>query len=1209
MYNIFATAGTEDSSYQIQRSLRFPSENSAYLDYTPALAGDRKTWTWSGWIKRSALSSQQHIYSIHDGASDAGFMRLQWGSTDDKIDLSGWSTQYLKTTARFRDVSDWFHLCLVFDTTADDGNERCRLFINGVLQTDLDTNATLTKNGDYPINLGSRHRIGAREDDGSLPFDGYMAEIRFIDGEAKSPNDFAFTDDNGQWSPKQYDGSYGTNGYYLDFSDNTNTTTLGLDRSGNGNDFTLTNFTTDDSVTDTPTNNHCIWTDLSTGSGSYQTIANTGLTAQFPNGSYAGQALGTHRVNSGKWYWEYEILSTHSLYPCVGISSATNENTSGYSFADSYLYHADANKTEDTGSRTSYGATFAATDIIGVALDMDNGNVTMYKNGVSQGQLNGSTLPDGDYGPTVTSYNSTAVTLNCGQSGFAHTPPAGYSALSTANLPTPDYPIPQTQAATKLWYSSTGNDLQIGNIVKEASTYTLAGSARFNSDDSNYMHWTPSTAGDRRSWTWFGRVKRSKIDTAQILLAVYNGSTTEERFQFLANNKLDFYYNAGAGNRITTDLAFTDPNRWMNIMLVADTDNATANDRVRLYVDNVRMDVTYGGTPASSDTMINSTYQHYLGRDSVAATSYFDGLICDVHFVNGQSATDMSWFVDTDANGVLIPKAYDGPAMANNSYILRMSDGTSLATLAEDDSGLSNDWTAANFSVTAGDTYDVSNDSPTNNHCTLDTTADPDDTYGQKTNTSEAGMTVLSWHIAYNTWAQGTFELPQSGKYYWEHKVITYSDWHRAGIQKVSEETGHDALAAAADISKSYYSADGNKYSGSTATAFGSSWTTAGDTIGVAVDMDEGKIWFAKNNTWQDSGNPGAGTNPAFNDLQGQRWRPHHHQGSAVGNECKVNFGQHAFEYTPPTGFVALTADNAPDTATVATTPDFLLGKARTTTTSWALHDSTRGVSKVIYPDATSAEATVVESVEAFNRDGFRLGTNNVLNGTGNTYVGLAINKGNVLDIVKYTGTGVARSVAHSGGITPGVIWIKNLTDASNWPVYHQFNTAAPETDYLSLNHDLATVDDSTIWNDTAPNTTHFSVGTNNLTNGSSDEFVAYVFYEIEGLSKYGYYEGNGSTDGPFVWCGFLPEFLIIKKTDGTAAWTVKSSLVDTYNPVTSYQYLDITSAETTGIDIDFLSNGFKVRAAGGFQQVNTSGGDYIFMAFAKRPFKYSRAF
>jgi hypothetical protein len=290
--------------------------------------------------------------------------------------------------------------------------------------------------------------------------------------------------------------------------------------------------------------------------------------------------------------------------------------------------------------------------------------------------------------------------------------------------------------------------------------------------------------------------------------------------------------------------------------------------------------------------------------------------------------------------------------------------------------------------------------------------------------------------------------------------------------------------------------------------------------------------------------------------------------------------------------------------------PDLVWIKSRTPgATSHALFDSVRGTGKYLSSDTTAAETTNANSLTAFNGDGFSLGTDTtIVNANANSYIAWqwreSITAG--LDVVSYAGTGVNRTVAHNLGIAPAMIIVKrSQTGAtSNWQVRHTSIVAANSIQ-LNLPNQAAAA--ATVWNSTAPTSSVFSLGTSTDVNASGVSYVAYCFAEIAGFSKFGSYTGNGSTDGPFVFCGFRPRFVMVKRTNTTGNWALIDSSRSLFNAASDNLYANLGDFETSVARLDTLSNGFKIRTTGGdFNGV--SGDTYIFAAFAEVPSKYALA-
>jgi hypothetical protein len=426
------------------------------------------------------------------------------------------------------------------------------------------------------------------------------------------------------------------------------------------------------------------------------------------------------------------------------------------------------------------------------------------------------------------------------------------------------------------------------------------------------------------------------------------------------------------------------------------------------------------------------------------------------------------------------------------------------------------------------------------------------------------------------------------------------------------------------------YLSTGNKANNSTTSAYGASWV-ANDVIGVAYDADAGTVTFYKNGTSQGQAYSGITGDIAFCCYDGS---------SANYSEFAANFGQRPFAYTPPAGFRALNTNNLPTPSivnganfmaaktytgtgvvqsisnavnNVSFQPDLVWIKSRTPgATNHALFDSSRGVTKYLSSNTTTTETTLAQSLTALNADGFSLGTDTTLvNASANSYVAWqwreSITAG--LDIVTYTGNGANRTIAHNLGVAPAMVIVKryDAPNTGNWQVRH---TSIAAANSIQLNATSAAAAAATVWNSTAPTSSVFSVGTSTDVNATGGTYAAYCFAEIAGFSKFGSYTGNGSADGPFVFCGFRPRFVMVKAAvGGVGNWVMHDSTRSPSNAV-GFQELSANSpgTEPAGIErFDFTANGFKVRSVTA-QDYNISGVTYIFMAFAEVPSKYALA-
>jgi len=306
--------------------------------------------------------------------------------------------------------------------------------------------------------------------------------------------------------------------------------------------------------------------------------------------------------------------------------------------------------------------------------------------------------------------------------------------------------------------------------------------------------------------------------------------------------------------------------------------------------------------------------------------------------------------------------------------------------------------------------------------------------------------------------------------------------------------------------------------------------------------------------------------------------------------------------------------------------PDWLWFKRRNQDVNHIIFDSTRGVTKRYHSNNNNQEATESNFLQAFQSDGFQVGTDADINGSGGTYVGwgwkanggttssftesgnnpggtIQTNTTAGFSIITTTGTGNTGTIAHGLGAVPEIIISKQRSNAENWAIYHGSNTSAPETEILSLNTADATADNANGYNDTAPTSSVFTVHTKNEVNTDARTYVHYVFTPIQGYSKFGSYTGNGNADGPFIYTGFKPAWIMQKNTADSTNWNIYDNKRSTFNKADDVLLANASIAEEAvgGKSIDFLSNGFKLR--GSDNETNDNGDVHIYMAFAESPF------
>jgi len=433
-------ASGQSTGYTLSKSLRFRAGANAYLSRTPASAGNQQKWTYSAWLKLGNLAANG--MTILSGGTSSRVALYLNTSAQLVTDVAGVGT-FDTSSAVYRDPAAWYHLVWQFDTTQATAANRSRMYINGSQITLTQLNAWAL-NTNYNINNGTLQTIGTFANATTVYlYDGYMANVQFIDGSSLTPSSFGETNaTTGAWQPKAYTGSYGTNGFYLPFTDATSTSTLGNDSSGNSNTWTTNNISvtagvTYDSMTDVPTltsataANYAVGNPLSVG-------ANTALT----NGNLAGTLTGAGGwsgticgLTSGKWYYEATITATTINSMWIGfLSDAYTKNDNAWSFStQTALYANDARN----GNNVLYGASYTTNDVIGVAIDLStsSGSITFYKNNVSQGVMFSSLTTSAIWRPLISGGGTgSTIAMNFGQQGFTYTPPSGFVALNTYNL-------------------------------------------------------------------------------------------------------------------------------------------------------------------------------------------------------------------------------------------------------------------------------------------------------------------------------------------------------------------------------------------------------------------------------------------------------------------------------------------------------------------------------------------------------------------------------------------------------------------------------------------------------------------------------------------------------------------------------------------------------------------------------------------------------
>ena len=471
-------ANSASDAYDISNSLRFNDDDSAKLSRTFDSSGSRRKFTFSAWVKRANLGQGYgDLFGTNlDSGESAGSKSLSIGFTSSNtftIDSDTGAQLSLSTSRVFRDPSAWYHFVVAVDTTQGTASNRIKLYVNGVQET-LTGNQP-SQNLDTAMGRASEHTIGA---DYNSFFDGYMSEIYYVNDQQYDPTYFGKFDNNGEWIPVEpgtgAGGSitYGTNGFLLEFKQtgtSQNSSGIGADTSGEDHHFAVTNLAATDVTTDTPTNNFCTLNPLSAGSDMRANGSFKEGNCELVNGDTTGESngqkcSGTMGFANGKWYWEVKLISNTMTAGIVDSSiSTTSDINLGSKNAVTYDSETGAiNNISGAVQGETVSSQYDDDDIIGVAVDADNGAVYFAKNNTYQNSGNptsgasktgGATFTLGNQMLPLAADNSSGSAGNHqynfgnapfsissgnadanGYGNFEYAPPSGYYSLCTKNL-------------------------------------------------------------------------------------------------------------------------------------------------------------------------------------------------------------------------------------------------------------------------------------------------------------------------------------------------------------------------------------------------------------------------------------------------------------------------------------------------------------------------------------------------------------------------------------------------------------------------------------------------------------------------------------------------------------------------------------------------------------------------------------------------------
>ena len=789
-------------------------------------------------------------------------------------------------------------------------------------------------------------------------------------------------------------------------------------------------------------------------------------------------------------------------------------------------------------------------------------------------------------------------------------------------------------------YSGNGQGQRVGKFVPFTDNGTITNSCLFNRYDDPMLAFTPSGTGtNRRIYTmsvWFKPADGEQSDSngRAIFFAGPYGNDDGIQLSTANNPTLRFWLNGASSAYLITNRTFEDSSKFYHLLVAVDTTQSTASNRVKIYIDGDQI------TSFSTETYPTQNYdgnwstavQHNVGAQT-GNNRQFDGYLAEFNYVDGTALTPSTFGLTDTSTGRWIPKTLTGITYGTNGFRLKFQDSSALG---DDTSGNGNDLSATNLAAT-----DQRTDTPTNNIATM---RPYNPSYSQilyegnlttYTNGNNKGYPMCS-----------TLRPKGSGKYYAEVRTSGNGGGNTLGFGVFTVED-LPGVTASGNVYPGHSGANGcgsglwyvhggtNQLRYGTAsshvvTSNPSATINGGDVIGIALDLDNFKVSFYNNSgsligtTFFDASKAAAFmamSNGSITFI----WN-FGDNGTFAGNETAGGNtdenGDGNFFHSVPSGFKMLKQDNLPETGKGI--PAFSWIKNRDASDAHAFYDSSRGPQKE-WENSESNEATVTDGLQKFLQGGFAIEDNDALNTTGESFVAwnwvgnsgtevantdgsgatvattVQANDTAGFSICQFQGTGSTLKFAHGLSATPEWFITKRLDAGAGaaTSVYHVSNGI---NEYLHLNESDAVVDSGAATSQfTGVSSTNITLGSNSNSNNNGSDVVAYVWRSVEGFSKFGSYTGTGNANGPFIYLGFKPAWILVKQNNSTGGWIICDNIRSPINPVNKLLSANITNSESTFTSLDILSNGFKQRNTD--TGYNGNGSTYVYMAFAEHPF------
>ena len=1170
---------TTTEGYVISRSLRFNSADNAYLSRTPASAGNRKTWTWAGWVKRSAPSglSNQSLFSCNVSNDNAGTFHIYFDS-DDALYATNWFTNFRATNQVFRDFSSWYHIVVSVDTTDTTANDRIKIYVNGVRVTSFASEINPTLNEDLAVNQAGIHYINRISTSYS---NGYQADVHFIDGQALDQYSFGEFDDNGVWQPIEFVASGPNDGTIWSDSLSNEYTLYNQAASpvvGDGSfgfDGSLFNLVTDwngvynqnysyrlEFIPPTPipfTQQVRVYTRAagnSPYSNNFYVDTGSGYGSAIPHvqdswvtvasGSGSLHKLKSTAVQNGTSWAAIEIDGV------VLINGDTaNIGTNGF-----HLPFSDNSTAAALGTDTSGNGNTWTVNNISVTAGAGNDSLFDSPQNGTQTDTGAGGEVSGNYA-TLNPLNTLGSSPSLANGNLQITSTASYDTLSTIGV------------SSGKWYCeltvTAKNALGIAGIIDiqntRPSAYSLSGQTYVTYRSTGTVEGN-QTGGTGFSWAQGDTLGFAlDLDSGTQTLKVYKNGSLESTSNITASGvtwAMNYFYSEGTSDYTVNfgqrAFAYSAPSGF-KALCTANLDDPTIADGSD-YMDVV----LYTG---------NGTSQTISGLEFSP----------DFAWIKGKSVASGHGLFDTVRGAT--------KRLLSHTTSLELTNSQYLNSFTSDGFGIGNHSSINTLDETyVGWTWDAGHPStPATGAVSFDGTGD---------------HLVLPASADFN-FGSGDFTI----EFFW---YPTSTD--RQGLY-------HGSFGADYSIGIDYNGFDNNKKLGFWASSNGTSWDIAnadgsgnGITTGEPTQNAWNHIAFVRDgNTlvmYLNGSNVGSVTSSDTIDLADT-------DTPAIGawwNSDTAMSDVHGYisNFRIVKGTALYTSSFTPPTAELTNVTNTKLLCCQSTTSA-----TTAAVSPGTITANGNAAATTYNPLDAFSVNGTGYSTASAAGITQGTIplTGASVNQSAGFSIVSYTGNdGSSGTVGHGLGSKPSMFIVKNRdTSGDDWIVYHE---ALGATKRIKLNSTETATTSSSQFNDTEPTSSLFTVGSLQNINDSY-AYVAYCFAPVEGYSAFGSYTGNGNADGPFVFTNFRPRWIMTKASSAGGNWQIIDTTRDVYNlansklwPSQSYEENSSTLGGASADNLDVLSNGFKLRTTNA--GTNGSNVTYIYAAFAENPFRTARA-